>query len=277
MSTESVQKARSSDEPQPIPYATSPSVVSVRGFRLLIALTVLNTALLGWYVIGPQFVGFTKGQWNAYQQRKAERQREAKRLASLEAQIAAELQAMQYAAAPGTLVYDDHPARRAPDASSSTPLAPWPAVAPRPAEADALPAEWTEPSAPVLFLHARRASGSSPQRLIIVTGQFQPSRRTPGSSFRIFKAVTVRTTEPGGRTGEAIYGRNQAPRQILLPIDLSLRLYAGEPDPADESRFVIPYELADQRGQIHGQLQGDDSVRLSPDGPLADYWQQWQQ
>src|SRR5687768_17608993 len=37
----------------PVSYETRPAVVSVRGFRLLLALTLLNTALFASYVLGP--------------------------------------------------------------------------------------------------------------------------------------------------------------------------------------------------------------------------------
>ena len=44
-----------------------------------------------------------------------------------------------------------------------------------------------------------------------------------------------------------------------------LRLYAGQPDPADASRFTIGYALQGRRGTISGVLQDDGSVLLTPD------------
>jgi hypothetical protein len=46
--------------------------------------------------------------------------------------------------------------------------------------------------------------------------------------------------------------------------------FAGQPDPADASRFTIAYEIGDGRGVIDGVLNDDLTVTLSPrTGPLA--------
>jgi hypothetical protein len=44
-----------------------------------------------------------------------------------------------------------------------------------------------------------------------------------------------------------------------------LRLYAGQPDPNDASRFTIPYALVGHRGVITGTLNDDGSILLTPD------------
>lgn len=44
-----------------------------------------------------------------------------------------------------------------------------------------------------------------------------------------------------------------------------LRLYAGQRDPNDASRFTIPYALDGRQGVIEGALQDDGSVILTPD------------
>jgi hypothetical protein len=44
-----------------------------------------------------------------------------------------------------------------------------------------------------------------------------------------------------------------------------LRLYAGQKDPADGSRFTIPYALRGHRGVIVGTLNDDGSILLTPD------------
>lgn len=46
-------------------------------------------------------------------------------------------------------------------------------------------------------------------------------------------------------------------------------LYAGQPDPADESHFTIAYESQGQKGTIDGWLMHDETVKLEVrDGPL---------
>lgn len=251
---------------EPIPYAPAPSVVSVRGFRLLLVLTLVNTALLGGYVLGPHFFGFAKSQWSAYQQRKAERERRAKQLANHQAAMAAEAKALVYAAAPGTLLYDDDSARRDPAVSTGTPVAPWPAVIPRPQEADALPSEWVGQSSVVLFMHGRQASANTPPKLVIVLTH--PRTDLQGYVSRVFWTASIRPT-----TSDDDAAREETRNtSFALPEGTSLRVYAGEADKDNLSRFSIPYELAGERGVIHGQLQGDGSVRLVPDGPLLEFW-----
>lgn len=56
-----------------------------------------------------------------------------------------------------------------------------------------------------------------------------------------------------------------APYQFMLP---GLRLYAGQPDPADASHFTIRYESKGSGGTIDGWLRDGDSVKLQVrDGP----------
>ncbi len=43
-----------------------------------------------------------------------------------------------------------------------------------------------------------------------------------------------------------------------------VRLYDGQPDPADESAFTIDYDLNGQRGTIDGKLGDDGAVTLTP-------------
>ncbi len=69
-----------------------------------------------------------------------------------------------------------------------------------------------------------------------------------------------------------------APSQIPQPSGFNLtgtlpsegsKLFAGQPDLADDSHFTIDYEVKDQRGTIDGWLMPDNSVKIEPrDGPL---------
>jgi hypothetical protein len=55
-----------------------------------------------------------------------------------------------------------------------------------------------------------------------------------------------------------------APARIELGPWPKLRLFGGQPDPADPSRFTIPYEVGGKPGIIHGRLKDDDTVELRP-------------
>jgi hypothetical protein len=50
----------------------------------------------------------------------------------------------------------------------------------------------------------------------------------------------------------------------------NLRLFAGQPDPNDDSHFTIRYEVDNQPGTIDGWLQADDTIKLQiRDGPAT--------
>jgi hypothetical protein len=115
-------------------------------------------------------------------------------------------------------------------------------------------------------MHERKASASSSPLLVIVASH--PRTDLQGYLLRQLWSTSVRPTT----TQDDAVREETSILDFMLPEDASLRLFAGEADEADLSRFVIPYELGGERGNIHGQLQGDGSVRLTPDGPLLEFW-----
>jgi hypothetical protein len=63
-------------EPPPhtaIEYAQSQFQVTRRQWRVLMTLTLLNTLLLGWFVVGPDSTRFIQAQWQQFQARRAEK------------------------------------------------------------------------------------------------------------------------------------------------------------------------------------------------------------
>src|SRR4051794_6396242 len=71
---------RDDDPPPPIVYEPRGTVVTIRGMRWLLALTLLNTILLGGYVLGPGLGSYLqsqwtslRGQWDSWQQARAAR------------------------------------------------------------------------------------------------------------------------------------------------------------------------------------------------------------
>ena len=122
-------------------------------------------------------------------------------------------------------------------------------------------------SGPV-FLHARRA-GSGPQRLVVVkTDVMRNFRRLRGTIPDRLLDVSVvwpATVRSGANLTRSLW---EPPRGS--PAFGTLTLYAGRPDPADDSHFTIDYQTPDGRGTIDGWLQPDDMVTLTVrDGPLA--------
>ena len=275
-----------------ITYAAAANVVSVRGFRLLTFLTLVNTVLLAGYVLGPQFFGFAKAEWAAYQQRKADRvtlaakrvadrAEAAARAVEREAAVAAEVAAMTYADAPGTLVYDDDPALRdAPPPTTDPAAAAWPAVVPQPQAYRDLPRVASntsrairDPASTCLYLHARQASAESPRRIVLVTCDAEVVLRTRAErsalAGRGFETSVLSPTSADADL-KLVSWANRAWQPT--PLGGPLRLFAGQSDPADPSRFTIAYEANGFEGVIRGQLLVNDSVRLEPEGPLADGW-----
>jgi hypothetical protein len=185
-------------------------------------------------------------------------------------------------------VYDDDPARRGPPtgaATQPTSLAPWPAMVPQPAAYLSLPTivpKWGQlvnPAVCILFMGERRASTSSEPRLVIVYCQPQNLLGPRNQQFaddRQFIAMTLRpTTSQRDLEGAAYTSQTwrPAPRPPGDPRPAPfLRIFAGQPDPQDASRLMIPYELGGTRGVMVGRLQGDDTVPLVPDRPLTNGW-----
>ena len=129
---------------------------------------------------------------------------------------------------------------------------------------------------PTLFLHARRASPSAPRRLVSV-----PFSAPPGAAgwteFRsafagqtpAFVAHVFPVASWSSDVGWVRSSMHFSPSLADVAAG-SLRFYAGQPDPADESHFTIDYETPDGRGTIDGWLMADDTVKLEVrDGPAA--------
>jgi hypothetical protein len=109
---------------------------------------------------------------------------------------------------------------------------------------------------PVLFLHERR-SKSGVRRLVVV-------RRTPPGgrmSWDIPLSFNVTLIEPAGLSGPPRMDGFDLPDAVPprfgdgSPNPPLLRLFAGQPDPADESHFTIEYEVDADRGTIDGWLR----------------------
>lgn len=64
------------------------------------------------------------------------------------------------------------------------------------------------------------------------------------------------------------------PEQFELQNGQWCRFYAGQPDPADPSKFTIDYEVQGVRGMIHGRLRENGTLEMKPTtGVLAgDGW-----
>ena len=85
-----------------IEYARSPFRVTRRQWRTLVALTLLNTVLLGWFVIGPQSTHFIQSQWQRYQTRRAEK-------ATMQRMLADQQTCLDYVMPAGLIIFEQRP------------------------------------------------------------------------------------------------------------------------------------------------------------------------
>jgi hypothetical protein len=83
-------------------YDRGGGTVSVRGFRLLVVLTLVNTALLASMVLGPQLSPFVRQQFQSWKDARAEKQR-------LRAELAAQQKCQNDSPPPSKVVYTEDP------------------------------------------------------------------------------------------------------------------------------------------------------------------------
>ncbi len=120
-------------------------------------------------------------------------------------------------------------------------------------------------SGAMIYLGRRRSSGGD--EFIVSVQYVSPGSDTFTPAFiEGFNLETLAVT-PGSLTRAP--KANQFPiavdvlsgRPVLPP---NLRIFAGQPDPADDSKFTIDYEMWGQRDTLDGQVADDGRVALTP-------------
>jgi hypothetical protein len=149
--------------------------VSVRGFRLFLALTLINTTLLASSVLGPQLFPFLRTSWTQWKADRAKKQADAQ---AKQALLAARQQCLAHAFPPGAVVYEEGPAealrllreggagftraRRSPDGAPRGWVPPVMALPPNYLAAWQARAGGAMRGGTVLFLHERAKPGGDP-------------------------------------------------------------------------------------------------------------------
>jgi hypothetical protein len=287
--------------------------VTVRGTRLVIALLLVNTTLLGASVMGPQLFPFLRGQWTQWQTRRAagKAQEQARQAA-----LAVRKQCLAYALPPATVVYEEDPAEAArllrdggSAYSRATALA---QNAPRgwvPPVRHNSPAFFTEfrsksstrshvaSADPLVFLHERTTPGGAKYLVVVQydlrvdwhtrteTDQSTRQLRVDYHQLKTRRLVALAwKADAAAVTYTVAFDREYRLRlpdaydrlatqwmtgpgsdRVTPSTDYGnvLRIFAGQPDPADASRFTIPYRLDGRDGVIEGRLK-DDGIELRP-------------
>jgi hypothetical protein len=113
----------------------------------------------------------------------------------------------------------------------------------------------TQPAPAVLMLHARRAKGGPP-RLVCLTfnaGAFEWTGSSPFQAFVYADGGFARSLLCwSGPLSDPAFHRQEQP----------LKIYAGEPDPLDESHFTVRFDVGPEPHILDGRLTDDDHVIL---------------
>ena len=211
---------------------------------------VVTARILGWTIVAAAGVGLVL-------------------LIGLETREQLRLRNCLHYAAPGHVVYDDHPdsARTLLAGSGYRPTDSWIAITRTFAVAHNSTFERfhaTPNPPPVCFLHQRTAPGTSP-RLVWVAFDVR--------EFQGFKFVKM----PCAREGSGIQLFQRPPHrlnhfQLCLAASDHVRIYDGAIDPADDSRFTIDIDINERRYTVDGQLDPSEGVLLTPrQGLFAQY------
>jgi len=119
----------------------------------------------------------------------------------------------------------------------------------------------------IIFLHERVSPGGH-HRLVCVTyapdtDSFQPDF-IAGYDYDTCAAAPATWTRPIATT----------PRSYIIDVMSAyphrpplVRVYAGQPDPADPAHFTVRYQMWGQEDVLDGSLRDDDQVTLTPRHP----------
>jgi hypothetical protein len=281
----------------PLAYKLEPpgGRVSVRGFRLLLVLTLLNTTLLAASVLGPQLFPFIQASWGKWQASRAQEQ-------ARQAARAIEQQSLAHVIPADRVVYEEDPDRaaalvsadpsgyRSVRAGSSEPPgwhAPVRAVSPGYANGNEYP---------LLFLHERVTpagthyvvtvylltqntfsrgpagpSGKQASMYLKKTRQLYAEARLatsrgappPGVEGAHRKAVPLILPDAGARELVRFSGDPSIDQSPRLDYGNILRFFGGQADPDDAAHFTLHYQVDGRDGVIDGWMK-DDGVEMRP-------------
>lgn len=286
----------------PLAYKLEPPAgrVSVRGFRLLLVLTLLNTTLLGASVLGPQLFPFLQARWAQWQQSRAQ-------AAARQAAMAIEQQSLSHVIPADKVVYEEDPDRaaalmaadpagyRSLRANQSGPPGWRPPVR-------AVPPNYRNGNDyPLLFLHERAtpagahyvvtvhllaqnmlstiaAAGSGKPaainlkktRQLYAEARLATSRGTPPMDVERAhqKAVSLILPDSGMRELVRFSGDPTLDAAARLDYGNILRFFGGRADPDDATHFTLHYQLDGRDGVIDGWMK-DDGIQMQP---REGYW-----
>jgi hypothetical protein len=127
-------------------------------------------------------------------------------------------------------------------------------------------------SGPYAFLHRRRAPGQAERLVSVEVQQYDPEPPS-GQHYELFALAQIPAfslPDNENFSGRGARISNVLPEDggggLTLDAGGNFRLYAGQPDPADDSHFTIRYELNGKSDIIDGWLMSDETVNLQVRG-----------
>jgi hypothetical protein len=119
-----------------------------------------------------------------------------------------------------------------------------------------------------LFLHARRAQGRRELHLVQVAGAGAIERSPSGCVISIAGICFPPEGVPVPKGA-----LSPRPQTVFIPPGGRLRIFAGQPDPADDAHLTIRYEVNGMPGLIEGWLRDDSyggvQLKITPPAPPA--------
>lgn len=125
----------------------------------------------------------------------------------------------------------------------------------------------------VVMVHGRTAQGGTPRHILVSAAWLRRWQylRFPGQAGQphALSAMVMRPITWSDDGGVGGYGTLETEYFARVPVG-TLKFFAGQPDPSDESHFTIDYETPAGRGTIDAWLLPDDTVKFQiRSGPAA--------
>jgi len=124
--------------------------------------------------------------------------------------------------------------------------------------------------APVLFVHERRNSRGEARLVVVERGWPERTLGDPSGrgAYFVLSCLVIR---PGSALAAPLELSDSAEYvdANARPVTLTLRWYAGQCDPADDSHFTVDFQFDGKPGVLDGWLLDSDTVRLRVRGAVS--------
>ncbi len=128
------------------------------------------------------------------------------------------------------------------------------------------------PSGPVVFLHSRRAKNGASRLVQVELSLIGRTLRKDADAKNVAddQVLKIQVIKPAGLFSDAQLQKTSGwwHRGLSETPFGKLRVFAGQPDLADDSHFTIVYHDELAHGTLDCWLQADDSVRVEMRDPL---------